>query len=213
MGIKERREREKEQRRNAIIDAAEDVFFAKGIDNATMDEVAEKAELSKGTLYLYFKSKEDLYLAINLRASRLLIKHFKEATSAVEPGLKKVHAIGLAYLQFAMDYPNYFNAMMYYEAAEMDRLQAESPYGEACAKSSDEVFELVQSVIRTGIEDGSIRDDFDPHYGAFALWAQTNGLFQVVASRGQHLRKFHQIDPEKLTHMVFELIKHSIQKH
>ena len=52
MGIAERREREREQRRNTILDAAETVFFSKGINLATMDEVAEEAELSKGTLYL-----------------------------------------------------------------------------------------------------------------------------------------------------------------
>jgi TetR/AcrR family transcriptional regulator len=50
MGITERKEREKEQRRNAIIDAAEKIFFTKGMDNSTMDDVAEEAELSKGTL-------------------------------------------------------------------------------------------------------------------------------------------------------------------
>ena len=60
MGIAERKEREKEHRRNTILDAAEEVFFSKGINLATMDEVAERAELSKGTLYLYFKNKEEL---------------------------------------------------------------------------------------------------------------------------------------------------------
>ena len=68
MGITERREREKEQRHNDIIDAAEKVFFSRGLEHATMDNVAVEAELSKGTLYLYFKSKEELYLAILLRS-------------------------------------------------------------------------------------------------------------------------------------------------
>ncbi|MCK5408322.1 MAG: helix-turn-helix transcriptional regulator, partial [Candidatus Krumholzibacteria bacterium] len=60
MGIAERREREKEQRRIDIIDAAERVFFSKGWQAATMDDVAEAVELSKATLYLYFKNKEEL---------------------------------------------------------------------------------------------------------------------------------------------------------
>ena len=67
MGIAERREREKDQRRNTILDAAEKVFFSQGINLATMDGVAEEAELSKGTLYLYFKSKEELFLGIACR--------------------------------------------------------------------------------------------------------------------------------------------------
>ncbi len=62
MGILERKEKEKQQRRDDILGAAKEVFFSKGLMSATMDEIAEKAELSKGTLYLYFASKEELYL-------------------------------------------------------------------------------------------------------------------------------------------------------
>ena len=64
MGIAERKEREKQQRREEIVQAAEEVFFSKGFEKSTMDDVAEKAELSKGTLYLYFKSKEELLIGI-----------------------------------------------------------------------------------------------------------------------------------------------------
>jgi len=64
MGINERREREKEVRRDAILDAAENIFFSKGVDSSSMDEIASRAELSKGTLYLYFKNKDELYHGI-----------------------------------------------------------------------------------------------------------------------------------------------------
>jgi TetR/AcrR family transcriptional regulator len=55
MGIVERKEREKEHRKEEILDAAQKVFFERGLVTATMDEIAETAELSKGTLYLYYK--------------------------------------------------------------------------------------------------------------------------------------------------------------
>ena len=45
MGVIERREREREQRRNDIIDAAEKVFFSKGRDKTSMDDIAREAEL------------------------------------------------------------------------------------------------------------------------------------------------------------------------
>ena len=57
MGVAERRQREKEERRSCIVAAAEAVFLEKGLDVATMDEIAARAEVSKGTLYLYFKEK------------------------------------------------------------------------------------------------------------------------------------------------------------
>ncbi|MBD3290820.1 TetR family transcriptional regulator, partial [candidate division KSB1 bacterium] len=96
MGIIERREREKEQRRNDIIDAAERVIFSKGRATSTMDDVAEEAELSKGTLYLYFKSKEELYLAIHLRGLGILKKMFSDAVASRKTGIEKVKAVGEA---------------------------------------------------------------------------------------------------------------------
>jgi len=90
MGIIERKEREKERRRNAIIDAAEEVFFSKGVEDATMDEVAERAELSKGTLYLYFKNKNDLFHGIIARALEILYNTFKTEIEKEEKGIDKI---------------------------------------------------------------------------------------------------------------------------
>jgi AcrR family transcriptional regulator len=59
MGIEERKEREKMMRRRAILDAAKKVFVAKGFAGATMENIAEEAEFSPATIYLYFKNKDD----------------------------------------------------------------------------------------------------------------------------------------------------------
>jgi AcrR family transcriptional regulator len=62
MGIRERRQREEQSRLAAILTAAEKVFAAKGYHTARMDDVAEAAELAKGTLYYYFESKDAIFL-------------------------------------------------------------------------------------------------------------------------------------------------------
>ena len=67
MGIQERKERERERRRQQIIVATKKVFSEKGFNKATMDDIAGEAELSPGTLYLYFKNKEELYASLSLR--------------------------------------------------------------------------------------------------------------------------------------------------
>jgi len=72
MGIQDRREREKEQRRNQIIVAARRVFHEKGFTNATIKNIANEAELGFGTLYLYFKNKEELFAALSLRVLHYL---------------------------------------------------------------------------------------------------------------------------------------------
>jgi AcrR family transcriptional regulator len=71
MGIAERKERERnlqqKMRRRQILDAAKRVFHIKGFGSATMENIAREAELSPGTIYLYFKDKDDLYASLNLQ--------------------------------------------------------------------------------------------------------------------------------------------------
>ena len=67
MGIQERKEREKERRRQQIIVAAKRIFSAKGFNKATMEDIAKEAEISPGTIYLYFKNKDELYASLSIR--------------------------------------------------------------------------------------------------------------------------------------------------
>ena len=67
MGIQERKKRERERRRQQIIVAAKRVFSEKGFSKTTMEDIAREAELSPGTLYLYFKNKDELYASLSLR--------------------------------------------------------------------------------------------------------------------------------------------------
>ena len=69
-----RREREIKERREAILDAARDVFFAKSLHSATVDDVAAQAQIAKGTVYLYFSSKEELVAGLFLRGLGLLVE-------------------------------------------------------------------------------------------------------------------------------------------
>jgi AcrR family transcriptional regulator len=73
MGIKERREREREMRQQQILDAAKKVFSVKGFRAATMEDIAREAELSPGALYTYFNKKDDLYASLNIRLLEALI--------------------------------------------------------------------------------------------------------------------------------------------
>ena len=204
MGITERKEREKERRRNDIIDAAERVFFSKGRALATMDDVAEEAELSKGTLYLYFKNKQDLYLAINLRGLKILFKMFEKAVKKHRTGIKKVEAIGRAYFQFYKDYPDYFNALIYFESHEMN-LNNEASSAGMCDIQGHETLDIFIEAIQTGVKDGTIRKDIDPVKTATVLWGATSGLIQLIVTKGEHLTNYHGMNTDELIDYSFEL--------
>lgn len=210
MGIAERKEREKERRRQEIIDAAERVFFSKGIQNATMDDVAQEAELSKGTLYLYFNSKIELYLAINIRGVEILNEIFLKAFDSVETGLQKTYALGRAFLEFANGYPDYYNALSYYEFYELE-LDSDSQTTQMCAKSGHAVLEKVIDALRLGIEDGSVKPDIDPVLTANILWAQSSGMIQFATEKKHHLEQDHGISVDDFIDYYFKMIGCSIE--
>jgi len=210
MGTAERKEREKEQRRNDIIDAAERVFFSKGWQNATMDDVAEEAELSKGTLYLYFKNKEELYLAIHLRGSRILKDMFEKAAKGNVKGIDKVRAIGDAYYEYYRQYPDYFNAMIYYESIETN-MEDLGTIASQCAIAGKETLEVLVLAIISGINDGTIRHTVDPLKTAITLWGQSTGMIQIAALKGAIISENFNVNADQIIEYSFELIRQALQ--
>lgn len=81
MGIQERKEREKVRRRQQIMIAAKRIFSLKGFNKATMEDIANEAELSPGTLYLYFKNKDELCASLSLRILQYLNIKLKHVSS------------------------------------------------------------------------------------------------------------------------------------
>ena len=218
MGTSERREREKQQRKKDIIDAAEKVFFSKGYELATMDDVAKEAELSKGTLYLYFKSKEELYFAIILRAMKVLHDEFEKTVIGAKNGLEKTYSKGMAYIRFSRNYPNYFNALLYYESLKIDleKIKKEYNYQDdiriAAFHESDKTTEKLAEYIQEGIEDGSIRDDIDPHKIAVFLWGASTGLLQLISQKGHCINKVHNVDMDEYMDYFMEFLGKCLQK-
>ncbi len=210
MGIAERREREKLRRRKDILDAAEKIFFLKGFNAATMDDVAEKAELSKGTLYLYFKSKEELYYGLTERALNQLLEMFKSAVKKEKTGLAKTRAIGEAYYQYSQQYSEYFNTIVYYETAQMGN-SAQDATLIKCHELGQKVMEVLEDAILTGQHDGSIRSDLDANKTAYLLQGQSNGVIQLIAREGVHIREFENFDPEELITDFMQLMLHALK--
>jgi AcrR family transcriptional regulator len=211
LGIAERKEREKEQRKNDIVDAAERVFFKNGHEETTMDDVAEEAELSKGTLYLYFKNKEDLYLAIHLRGNRIMHSLFEQAVKNEKTGIEKTRGIGRAYVEFFNKYPNYFNAMLYFESRDIDFDDQDSVATECLVEGRATLELLIESIV-TGIKDGSIRPDIDPIKTAINLWGQTTGVLQIASLKEKMvLMKNFNISAQDVIDYCFDLIYHSLK--
>ncbi len=193
MGISERKEREKELKRSMMLEAAEALILEKGLDSLNMDEVAERAEVSKGSLYQYFNNKTDLVLGICDKATGLLNAEIQKVLTLDLPGLKLVNKIGAAFLNFVSEHPEYFRAMRFQESLKESDVSFESKYMENCKDSSKSSFTCMVRAIQIGMQDGSIKQDYDPRQLAVLLWSTSHGMVTLMY-RHQNIKHFNMLE-------------------
>jgi len=161
--IADRKKREKEKRREDILNAAEKLFFSGEYDSITMNSIAEEAEVNKALLYYYYKDKQSLFLFVVTRGSRILLQMVKEAEIRETTGIEKIGAIGKAYYQFAHDYPDYYRTGLFFRTKGFDlAAMSDSECLIEYKKLGHEIATLSISSIELGMQDGTIRSDLDP---------------------------------------------------
>jgi hypothetical protein len=128
-----------------------------------------------------------------------------------DTGIEKTRAIGEAYIEFYDKYPDYFNAMIYYESHEINFEDPES-IAALCLKEGKDTLELLVNAIQQGISDGSVRPDIDPLKTAINLWGQTTGIIQIAALK-EKIVLLHQysLTAKEVIDYSFDLIYHAIK--
>ena len=182
MGIQERKEREKERRRQQIMVAAKRVFSDKGFNKATMEDIAQEAELSPGTLYLYFKNKEELYASLSLRILQYLlirVEHVNDDKEA-DPQEKLTALMDAMYDVYEFD-PLIIINMFHLQSSET--LRNLSPQlMEEIKNLSRKSLGSIAKIFEKGVEQGLF---YDCHPVALAdtFWAMFSGVVLWLTSK------------------------------
>jgi len=175
MGIAERKTRERQQRSLQITDAAKRVFSAKGFGGATMEEIAQAAELSPATLYLYFKNKNELYASLNVRMLTFLRERLGKV--AQDPALdcrQKVRALsGALYDVFLFDPLILFNVFHMQSSEALGALSP--PMVDTINGLAAEALRAMGAIFQQGMDQGVFRPGH-PIALADMIWAVFSGL-------------------------------------
>ncbi|MHC4607207.1 MAG: TetR/AcrR family transcriptional regulator [Planctomycetota bacterium] len=174
MGTGDRKQREKEARRLAILGAAKEVFFEKGFHGATMDQIAERGELGKGTLYLYFPSKEDLYVSLLLEGLEILRGMMEEGTQGTDGWDNKIVGAGWAYYGFSREHRNFFRILFHMQNDELFKNVSPELY-QRCIQKGLSCLAILAEAVHEGMEKGEIAKG-NPMEAAMVLWGFTNGV-------------------------------------
>lgn len=201
-----RREREKKERRSAIIDAAERVFFRKGFEAATMDEVAAEAELSKGTLYLYFKSKDELFIALSGRILGQLVERFEAIARSSGTGIEHLQQMMFDYTSFALAHPKHFRTALTW-MANAQPVDTSTPAFVRHRQLIARVVGCFVGAIERGQADGTVRRDVDPVETAGQIWGGLLGTILIRVNGDEMMRRFpHPVDLDQFTPGYVRLI-------
>jgi AcrR family transcriptional regulator len=182
VAVAARREREKTARREAILDAAQELIAEEGYHGARMDSVAEAAELSKGTLYLYFENKDALCAAVATRLIDGLLPTLEKSVENTPSGLRACEAVLQRYCEHTEENPHHFRfALEWLSAGKRmdDSTEAFQIYRTRVGK----VLSLVVASLQRGQADGSVRTDLDPLQQAMQLWTSFLGVMMVALNK------------------------------
>lgn len=180
MSTRARREREKQERRRSILKAAEKAFFENGFHHATVDSVAQRAEVSKGTVYLYFESKETILAHLLLEGLDDLVATLDEAYAATMelPPDEQLRALAEAYLTYFGENPQCFPFLMAMDRGRF-REAVPGPLYERILEASLEGLTLAVRVLDRGCRQGVFECE-DAQQSACVLWASLNGAMQLL---------------------------------
>lgn len=183
----------KPDKESKILQAAELIFEQQGFTNANMDLIAQKAGVSKGTVYFYFDSKENLYMAISFKALTVLNDQIHHAVHAHRnsPGRTAVLAIMRTYLEFSEKHVLYTEALLDYMSVVRSTNQGKDKEKTSKAMQDSLYFRKLHSIhnvpvtlvveeIYRGRKDGSIVSREKPEILYLTAWALTLGYLKIV---------------------------------
>jgi TetR/AcrR family transcriptional regulator len=205
VGITERKERERGYRREEILNAAQTVFFKKGLAEATMDEIAETAELSKGTLYLYCKCKEDLYLGVMMRGIQILYDRLAAVISENEPVPQVLVRLAQEFFDFFTTHRHYFRMLHFLETRQLHK-EATEEMQQSCRALNQKTWDMVVELLRHGIRDGSVRADLNPAEVLVILWSSATALLLRIDSEDDFWRDRFHIDLKQTLNLSNNLL-------
>ena len=205
MSTKDRREREKENRRQVILDAAETIMQVNGIHGLNIDLIAQETQLAKGTIYLYFKSKEEILATLTLKARNLLFHAFKKAVTEHDLPIEQLKSVVYANYQFYQENPLLNDLVSLYEANSQLVETAE------LQEASDNITKLVVEIAQKAKENGTLNLSVNPLHFTIILWGMTMGVHQLFKIRGKNIQENLNISEQELLESYVQFLDNGIR--
>jgi TetR/AcrR family transcriptional regulator len=201
-----RREREKLRQRQEMLAAALELFSEKGYHNVSMHEIAERSEFAIGTLYKFFKNKEDLYKTLILDQSKIFRETLMKAIEEPDDEIEKLRNYVKAKSRLFME--NVFIIRLYFAETRGASFNIKAGLDTEIRQQYDQFLHTLTSVFESGMKRKQFQKIAEPHHLAVALDSITNAfLYLWLEAPGQHP---YPEDPDVILNILFKgLVDHA----
>ena len=198
MGIAERKEREREGVKDLILNAAREIFLAEGYENTSMRKIASKIEYSPGIIYLHFRDKNELLLALHNKAFECKMKALFESVKDIPDPMQRLIATGKAYLEYGINNIQDYE-LMFVLSCTMEALAVKQEFW----KDGATAIGMLKNNIQECVEAGYFRKDLHLDAASLMLWSQVHGL--VTLYNKERLNIYPNTDQKQLMFDAYEL--------
>lgn len=197
MGVKERKERDRQEMRETILQSAHQLFVDKGFDDVSIRNIAEAIEYSPATIYLYFKDKNEIFYALHGEAFKKF-NEFMMPLATIKDPFKRLIKMGELYMEFTFKFPKYYD-IMFIMQAPMD-----------CDKNSEDWKEgesahcQLENVVKECQEQGYFKNkDFKTL--SFLIWSTMHGMCSLALR--DRLKIYEESERSKMIDKTFKMLK------
>jgi AcrR family transcriptional regulator len=188
MVFEKRRKREKESRKSAILKAARKLFFEKGFKSVTVESIAKKAELSKGAVYLYFKSKDEIYSQILLNEIDEFHKNITDLFMGEQRASDMLFQLSSIYVDFFLKERELFRILMTF-MLHANHSNLPEDLQKHIIKSMNKSIDVIEKIFQYGIDKGEFPSTINKRQIRNAIWGLHNGIISLYIFTGMESRR------------------------
>ena len=200
MVFEEKRKKEKENRKNTILRAARRLFFDRGFKSVTVDNIAAKSEVSKGSIYLCFESKEEIYAQILISDNIALYERIKNFSAAEASASQLLMEFDRIYVDYFLNDNELFRILMTFmlQTGQMNLTEKQNT---ELIRSTNENIKIISEIIQKGIDSGEFSPIGNIRQMQNAIWGMLNGVISLYVFTG---------NPAKRTERIHSTIRDSL---
>lgn len=208
MGEKRQQDRIRYNKSN-ILDTAKQLFTEKGIEQTTMADIAKTADYSKSTIYVYFKSKEEIYHHIILEYMITLRDGLKECLGKYTGAIECYYEICNVLMELHDSNPLFFEGLLARIEMSEDAIANEPVLGEIYTVGED-VNGIIETFIQNGIAEKVIRSDIKIIPTVFMMWASICENIIIAENKKEYFASRMQMSKQEYLKYSFETLLQSI---